>query len=376
MRPVLLMVINDPAFFMSHRLPIATGARSSGFDVHIATRPGQAVSRLIAEGFRHHELPLSRSGKNPFSEFYLLLSIWRLLWKLRPDILHLVTIKPVLYGGIAARLAPVKGVVAAVSGLGFVFMAKGSKASVFRSGIAWLYRRALGKKRLRVIFQNPDDRDALIGLGAITYEKSVLIRGSGVDLSLCHPAPESPGTPVVTLAARLLRDKGVVEFVEAANILRQRGVSAHFQLVGDLDPGNPSSIEEFDLERWRSEGTVECLGYRQDIASVFAHSHIVVLPSYREGLPKVLVEAAACGRVVVTTDVPGCRDAIEADRTGLLVPVRDAVALADAIQRLVESPELRKKMGAAGRTLAERDFAIESIVQQHLDIYRALGSGA
>ncbi|MCV6111960.1 glycosyltransferase [Pseudomonas aeruginosa] len=160
------------------------------------------------------------------------------------------------------------------------------------------------------------------------------------------------------------------------SILRQRSVPAHFQLVGDLDPGNPTSIEPSELERWRSEGTIECLGYRQDIASVFARSHIVVLPSYREGLPKVLVEASACGRAVVTTDVPGCRDAIQADVTGLLVPVRDSAALADAIQRLIESPELRKKMGAAGRALAERDFAIESIVQQHLDIYRALGSGA
>ncbi|WP_317982981.1 glycosyltransferase [Pseudomonas aeruginosa] len=169
MKPVLLMIVNDPAFFMSHRLPVAVGAQQAGFQVHIATRPGDAVKKIVSQGFLHHELPLSRSGKNPFSELYLLTYVWRLLWRLRPDVLHLVTIKPVIYGGIAARLAPVKGVVAAVSGLGFVFMAKGLKACAFRACVAWLYRRALGKKKLRVIFQNPDDRDALIGLGAITF---------------------------------------------------------------------------------------------------------------------------------------------------------------------------------------------------------------
>nr|WP_090444654.1 glycosyltransferase family 4 protein [Pseudomonas benzenivorans] len=376
MSAVLLIVVNDPAFFLSHRLAVAEGARQTGYSVHVATRPGESVTDIRSRGFIHHELPLSRSGKNPLLELSSLISIWRLCWRLRPEVLHLVTIKPVLYGGIAARLAPVKSVVAAISGLGFVFMATGSKASVVRGLVGFLYRRALGKRNLRAVFQNRDDCEALIRLGAITNEKSVLIRGSGVDLSVCKPCSETSGVPVVTLAARLLRDKGVFEFVEAARLLRQRGLEVRFQLVGDLDPGNPTSIGPDDLEQWRSEGIVECLGYRQDIATVFAQSHVVVLPSYREGLPKVLVEAAACGRAVVTTDVPGCRDAIEADVTGLLVPVRDTEALADAIQRLVENPELRQRLGRAGRELAEREFAIESIVQQHLDIYRALGSVA
>ncbi|MGA4639912.1 glycosyltransferase family 4 protein [Stutzerimonas stutzeri] len=371
MRSVLL-VVNDPDFFLSHRLPIAQGAREAGYSVHIATKSGESVTDITNLGFKHYELPLTRSGENPFSELNALISIWRLCWRLRPDVLHLVTIKPVLYGGIAARVAPVKSVVAAISGLGFIFMASGPKASIFRGLVSRLYRLALGKRNVRVVFQNPDDRDALIKLGAISYERSTLIRGSGVDLSLCQPYPERPGPPVVTLAARLLRDKGVVEFVDAARLLQQRGVKVRFQLVGDIDLGNPTSISDEELKQWHSEGVVECLGYRKDIAQVFAESHVIVLPSYREGLPKVLVEAAACGRAVVTTDVPGCRDAIEANVTGLLVPVRDCKALADAIQKLVEDSELRQRLGRAGRELAEREFAIESIVQQHLEIYRTL----
>lgn len=376
MSSVLLIVVNDPAFFLSHRLAVAEGARQAGYSVHVATAPGESVAEICGRGFDYHELPLSRSGKNPLMELSALISIWRLCWRLRPGVLHLVTIKPVLYGGIAARLAPVKSVVAAISGLGFVFMANGPKAALFRGLVSALYRLALGKRNLRVVFQNPDDREAFIKLGAISNEKSVLIRGSGVDLSLCQPYPESPGMPVVAFAARLLCDKGVVEFVEAARLLRKRGVEVRCQLVGDLDPGNPTSIGRDELEHWRSEGVVECLGYRRDIAQVFAQCHVVVLPSYREGLPKVLVEAAACGRAVVTTDVPGCRDAIEANVTGLLVPVRDVGSLADAIQQLVENPELRHRLGRAGRELAAREFAIERIVQQHLDIYRALGSVA
>lgn len=376
MKPVLLIVVNDPAFFISHRLPIAEGARRAGFEVHIATKPGDAVLCIRSLGFYHHELPLSRSGKNLLKECSSFFAIWLLCWRLRPKILHLVTIKPVLYGGIAARLSPVRGVVSAVSGLGFVFMATGLKASFFRTLVGYLYRFALGHYNSRVVFQNPDDRVELVKIGAVTDEKTVLIRGSGVDLSLCKPAPERPGIPVVTLAARLLRDKGVAEFVEAARILKSRGTLARFQLVGDLDSGNPTSIDATVLERWRGEGVVECLGFRKDIESVFAQSHIVVLPSYREGLPKVLVEAAACGRAVVTTDVPGCRDAIEAGVTGVLVPVRNAEELADAIQLLVENDDLRQRMGQAGRELAEREFSIEMIVKQHLDIYHALGSVA
>ncbi|WHT79608.1 N,N'-diacetylbacillosaminyl-diphospho-undecaprenol alpha-1,3-N-acetylgalactosaminyltransferase [Pseudomonas rhodesiae] len=306
------------------------------------------------------------------AELRLIFAIWKLLWRLKPDVLHLVTIKPVLYGGIAARLAPVKGVVAAISGLGFVFLSKGLKAALTRQVVSTFYQAALGKRNLRAIFQNPDDRDLLLGIGGLDASKVVMIRGSGVDLSLYSSVPEPEGVPVVCLAARLLLDKGVVEFVEAARILKAHGIEARFQLIGDIDPGNPATVSAAQLEDWRKEGLVELLGYRKDIAALFGAANIVVLPSYREGLPKVLVEAAACARAVVTTDVPGCRDAIEPGVTGLLVPVRDAQALASQLQVLIEDPVLRRKFGQAGRELAMRAFAIEEIVGQHLDVYRQL----
>ena len=208
MRPVVLIVVNDAGFFLSHRVAIAEAAQGEGYEVHVASQEGSAVKEVVERGFRHHTLALSRSGKNPFSELRTLFSLWVLCWRLRPDVLHLVTIKPVLYGGMVARFAPVKGVLAAISGLGFVFMAQGRRAKLLRMAIAVMYRAALAKPNLRAVFQNPDDRDALAGIGAITSKKSILIRGSGVDLQAYVPQPEAPGVPVVTLGARLLRDKG------------------------------------------------------------------------------------------------------------------------------------------------------------------------
>lgn len=372
MSRVLLFIVNDPGFFISHRLPVAKGARAAGYEVHVACMPGSAVDAIVKEGFEFHALPLSRSGTNPVAEIGLIFSIWKLLWRLKPDLLHLVTLKPVLYGGVAARLAPVKGVVAAISGLGFVFLSRGFKAVLTRCVVSTFYRLALGKRNLRAIFQNPDDRDLLLDKGGLEPSKVVMIRGSGVDLSKYAAVPEPVGSPVVCLAARLLLDKGVVEFVEAARILKGRGVDARFQLIGDIDPGNPATVTTAQLEEWRNEGLLEMFGYRNDIAALFAQANIVTLPSYREGLPKVLVEAAACGRAVVTTNVPGCRDAIDPDVTGFLVPVRDSRALADSLQVFIEDPVLRRKMGQAGRELAKQAFAIEQIVDQHLDVYKQL----
>jgi len=369
----VLFFVNDPLFLISHRLQLAKEAQKRGYVVHVASRSGEGESELRSLGFKYHSIPLSRSGMNPFWEFFCFLCFLRILWRLRPRILHLVTVKPVLYGGIAARLAPVGGVVAAISGLGFIFTAEGKKALALRGVVGILYRIALGHGNLCAIFQNEDDRSLFIRMGAVTRNRSVLIRGSGVNLSLYKFTPERSGVPVVTFAARLLHNKGVAEFVEVARLFQQRGIQANFQLVGDRDPDNPTSVGTEELARWRSEGIIEYLGYQRDIARIFADSNIVVLPSYREGLPKVLVEAAACGRAVVTTDVPGCRDAIEANTSGLLVPVRDVEALAVAIQKLLESPELRRRMGMAGRQLAEREYDIDSIVQQHLKIYRELG---
>ncbi len=371
----LLFVVNNPAFFTSHRLPVAQAAQRAGYDVHVATMDGPAVADIVALGMTHHVIPMTRSGKHPLQELGTLLALLRLFRRLRPRVVHLVTIKPVLYGGIAARLARVPGMVAAISGLGFVFLSNSLKMRLVRSVVARLYRLALGHPNSRVIFQNASDRDLLKSLGAVRDEQVVLIRGAGVDLNRCQALPEPAAPPVVaTMVARLLRDKGVWEFVEAARLLRARGVPVTMRLVGGVDAGNPTSATPAEVEAWQREGCVEALGERSDVPQLYAASHIAVLPSYREGLPKSLIEAAACGRAVVTTDVPGCRDAIDPDKTGLLVPVRDPQALADAIARLAGDATLRQAMGTAGRALAEREFNIERVARIHVELYDTLSA--
>ncbi|MEJ2895898.1 glycosyltransferase family 4 protein [Bordetella avium] len=369
----LLFVVNNPAFFLSHRVALAIAAQAQGYEVHVATMDGPSVPQIQALGMMHHVIPMSRSGKKPMEELKTMLALYRLFRKLRPDLAHLVTIKPVLYGGIAARLARVPAMVAAISGLGYVFMAKGARARLVRAVVGRFYRLALGHPNSRVIFQNANDRDLLSRLGAVRSERVEMIRGSGVDLSRYRAEPEPPAPPVVVLmVARLLRDKGVYEFVEAARLLRQQGLNVRMRLAGGVDLGNPASIRADEVQAWARAGLVEALGERQDIAELYAASHIAVLPSYREGLPKSLIEAAACARAVVTTDVPGCRDAIDPDQTGLLVPPHDAPALAAAIARLVADPAQRQRMGQAGRRLAEREFSIDDVCRRHLAIYAAL----
>jgi len=374
-RKKLLFVVNVDWFFISHRLPVAMAALRNGFDVHLAAADTGKLDQLKEQGVVVHPLSIDRSGAGVWDAVVLCWQLFGLYWQLRPDVVHLVTIKPVIFGGLVARFAPARAVVAAISGLGFVFLARGTLANIRRYLVCALYRLALGKTKLRVIFQNPDDRDSFKAIAGIPNAKVRLIRGSGVDLGryACRPMPD--GKPVVVMVARLLADKGVREFVAAAELLHSRGSTARFRLVGTADPANPASIPEAEIESWRSVG-IEVVGHSSDIPGIYANAHIVTLPSYREGLPKALVEAAACGRAVVTTDVPGCRDAIVPGVTGLLVPVRDAQALADAIEGLVSDLEHCRRMGLEGRKLAEQAFDINRVVAAHLQIYEELISEA
>jgi len=369
----LLFVINDLAFLVSHRLAVAKAAAEAGYEVHIAAPEDTASERELAgSGLHLHRLGLHRHRTNPVAELRGFWEIYRMFRRLKPDIVHLVTIKPVLYGGIAARLARVPSVVSAISGLGYVFIGSSLRSRIFGVLVKPLYRFALGHRSQRVIFQNDSDRMTIAGLGVDLSGKVEMIPGSGVDLAVYAPAPEPEGPVTVVVPSRLLRDKGIVEFVEAARILRREGSLARFVLVGDAPKENPSSVAQGLLDDWKAEGVVEFWGYHSDMPEVFARSHIVVLPSYLEGFPKALIEAAACGRAVVTTDVPGCRDAISPGETGRLVPVRDSAALADAIRGLIEDRQTRLRMGIAGRALAERAFSIEEVTRRHLDIYRGL----
>jgi glycosyltransferase involved in cell wall biosynthesis len=373
MSRTLMFVVNVDWFFLSHRLPIALEALRQGYQVHIATGLTDKLDELQRHGLVVHPLGLDRSSAGLGNAWRTMVELWNVFRAVRPDVVHLVTIKPVLLGGLVARLAGVPAVVAAVSGLGFVFMAHGAKAAVRRWLVGGLYRVALGHHNLKVIFQNPDDRASLSKLAHLPDSKVEMIRGSGVDLIQYSHTPLPLGVPVVLLAARLLADKGVREFVHAAQLLKQKGVSARFCLVGSIDPANPASLTDAELTQWAGEGVVELWGQRSDMPRVLAAAQVVVLPSYYgEGLPKVLIEAAACGRAVVTTDHPGCRDAIDPGVTGLLVPVRNAEALADALKGLINDPARCQAMGNAGRALAERAFDVRHVVAAHLRIYEEL----
>jgi glycosyltransferase involved in cell wall biosynthesis len=374
--PRLLFVLNDAAYFLSHRLPIAQAARAGGFKVHVAAPESEKTADVRAHGLVWHALPLTRSGTNPFTEMATLWALIRLFRRIRPDIVHLVTVKPVVYGGIAARIAKVPAVAAAVPGLGFVFSHQGFKADALRLLLSLLYRMALGHPRLRAIFQNPVDARRIARLASLPAERICLIRGAGVDLAnyAFTPLPKNDEIALVVLPARLLRSKGVLEFVEAARQLRADGVKARFALAGVPDAGNPDSVTHEAIEAWVKEGVIEYWGYRDDMPLVMARSSLVVLPSYAEGLPKALIEAQACGRAVVTSDAPGCRDAITPGVTGLLTPPRDAKALADAIKTLLSDRERLQAMGKAARALAEEAFDVRQVVAQHMKIYQSLAS--
>jgi len=373
-QPRLAMVVNDPAFLLSHRIEIATGARDAGFEVHIVTptAPSAAVETIRSLGFAHHPVRMPRGRIAPGADLATIGALYRLFRRLAPDLVHLVTIKPVLYGGVAARLARVPAAASAISGLGYLFISESAKARALRTALAPLYRMALNRPGQRIIFQNQADRASLAGLGVGVEGRAVLIPGSGVDLAAYDADRPPDDPPIVVMPARMLIDKGAREFVAAAARLRAGGLRARFVYLGEPDPANPASIGAAELARWQRAGDVEFWGHHRNMPVILGRAALVVLPSYREGMPKALLEAAAAGRTVVTTDVPGCRDAIEPGETGVLVPARNAGALASAIADLIGDPERRRAMGRAGRRLAERAFAVEDVVARHLALYRDL----
>lgn len=368
----ILFVVNDGPFFLSHRLPLALAARDAGYEVHVATPEDAGAGRIRAHGFAFHPIPMVRSGTRPAEEAASLVALVRLYRALRPALVHHVTIKPILYGGVAARAARVPAAVYAVTGLGYLFIARSAGAALLRAGAKMLYRVALRHPRSRVIFQNRDDMRFFQDQGLVRPGQAVLIRGSGVDVGVFTPRPAPDGAPVVLLASRMLWDKGVGEFVGAARRLRERGVEARFVLAGDTDPDNPAAVPGERLRAWRDAGLIEWRGRCADMPAVFAQAGVVCLPSYREGLPKALVEAAACGRALVAADVPGCREIVQPGVNGLLVPPRDDAALADALQQLIEDPLRRQAMGRAGRRLAVEEFSLDKVVAATLGVYADL----
>lgn len=374
----ILYVVNVAWFFLSHRLVLAKAALAAGYEVHVATTITDEKEReaILAAGIQLHEVNFDRSGFRLLHEIRTVGALARLYESLRPDLIHHVTIKPVLYGSVAARLMRVPAVVNAIPGLGYSFGGSSWLARVRRALIMRGYRFALGHLNSRIIFQNIEHLRMFCEAGVAHSSNAVLVRGSGVNVAHFNISAEPSGPVTIMLAARMLREKGVYEFVAAARQLRSKHPEVRFWLVGDADGANPGSIETERLRDWHASGIVDWLGFRTDIASLLSQSHIACLPTYGEGLPKFLLEAAASGRAIVTTDIPGCRDIARDGLNALLVPPRDADALRVALEKLVDDPDLRRRLGEAGRVLVEAEFSEERILKETLAVYRDLLGGA
>jgi glycosyltransferase involved in cell wall biosynthesis len=371
----LLFFVTEDWYFYSHRLPLAIAAKNAGYDVVVVARVNQHGELIRAHGLKLINISISRRSRNPFKELLVVFRLFNIYRTEKPDIVHHVALKPVLYGSVAARLAGVGSVINALAGLGFLFVSKQRKAFFLRPIVEWAFRVLLNRANVRVILQNPDDMSLLINREILKPEQAVLIRGSGVDIEHFNVTEESNEIPLVVLASRMLWDKGVGVFVEAAKELKQQGVEARFCLVGEGDPDNPNSIPDSQIETWQSEKVIEWWGRRNDMPSVFAKSHIVCLPSaYGEGVPKVLIEAAACGKPIVTTDAPGCREIVRHQVNGLLVSINNKKALAAALLILINDKKLRISMGQSGREIVEKEFAIDIVVSQTLDLYKKVTS--
>lgn len=414
----LLFVYNDPRWFVSHRLPIAEAALARGWEVGLAApgeeapspvdggsaqgggassslppssdlseegpgegsgraappppprRQAQAIRTVRAAGLSFHPVPVYRPWFHPWKDPETLVALVRLYRRLRPDLVHHVTYKPIAHGSLAARLTGVPAVVNAVPGFGHVFTRTGLKGRLQKGAMKVGYRVAFGHPNQLAIFQNPEGRALFVEEGLLRRDRTRLIRGSGVDPERFRPAPEPGGPPMVLFASRMLYTKGVDDFVAAAGKLREDDVDARFVLAGEPDAGNLASVSQETLEGWDRTGAVEWWGHRDDMPEVLRRAAVVCLPSrYGEGLPRVLLEAAASGRPVVASDIPGCREIVRDGENGLLVPRGEVEALADVLARLLEDAELRRRMGRRGREIALEGFTLDRVVEAHMEVY-------
>jgi glycosyltransferase involved in cell wall biosynthesis len=374
-KPKLLFVVTEDWYFCSHRLPLAIGSIKAGFDVAIATRIAHHRDVIQQAGVEIYPWNVSRGSTNVFTELKALFGLLKIYWEVRPDLVHQVALKPVLYGSFIAKLIGLKKVVNALGGMGFVFNDGRQNTrrlrSVILTGLKWLLS---GKDRI-LILQNPEDCALMVTEAGIDAAGIRLIRGAGVNIQHFNVSAELNGMPTVILPARMLWDKGIGEYVEAAKLLKADGVAARFILVGGIDECNPAAISPDQLHAWTDAGYVEWFGQRDDMPEVFRQANVVCLPSYREGLPKALLEAAACGRAIVASDVPGCREIVKNGENGILVPARDPLTLAKALKKLISSPDLRRQMGLNGRHMVVEAFSEEAVVKGTLDIYKELSQG-
>jgi glycosyltransferase involved in cell wall biosynthesis len=365
-KPKLLFVVTEDWYFVSHRLQLAIAASEAGYEVAVATRVAKHADVIKGAGIRLIPFELSRRVGNPMLEFLALIKLYR---REKPDIVHHVALKLVLFGALAARFTNIKAQVNAVTGLGWLFISRNSIVRFGRPFITWFLARLLNSPHSRVIVQNPDDEELLTKAGVL-LSRIRTVEGAGVDTDKFFPAHELKGPVCVILASRLLWDKGVGDFVDAARDLKKKVSNVRFILVGSPDLDNPSSISEETVRAWEKEKIVEWWGHHKEMVPIFHSTHIACLPSYREGLPKVLIEAASCELPLVSTDVPGCREIVCDDYNGILVPKCDSIALSKALLRLIEDPDLRAKMGKRSRELVLKKFSSKHVFAKTLKVYR------
>lgn len=369
-KPVLVYLVTEDWYFLSHRLPMAREAHRAGYDVHVVTHVNKGAAAIEAEGFRLHAVVWRRGSISPFSFLSNIRAVRSVYRTIDPDLMHHVALQPTIVGSLAAAgLRCMR--LNALAGLGFAFTSDTAKAKAVRPILRALLRRVLGHPRAAVLVQNPDDRAAVQSLG-IAAEHIFVIPGSGVETDRLRPLPEPAGPVTAAFVGRLLDDKGLRTLMRAHDILARRGQPVRLKIAGDPDPANPVSIPPQEIAEWGRRPGIEVLGHVADIREVWKAAHIAVLPSRREGLPKSLLEAAACGRPIVATDVPGCREIARQGINALLVPPDDAQALADAIGRLAGDAELRARFGAAGRRLVEAEFSAARIGDQIVALYDRL----
>jgi glycosyltransferase involved in cell wall biosynthesis len=366
----LLYVANEDYAFLLTRLPMARAARDAGFEVHVATNVNNGRAAIEAEGFVLHPIPFKRGGLSPLAAIPAMLAIRKLETAIDPTIVHHSGLQCCVFGSLAAldRDFPT---VNAITGLGYIFTSPSLMSRLLKQGMAWLLPRLLNRQHSTILVQNPDDRDALLGLGA-SPARLTLIPGSGVDADRLKPLPEPDGPITIGFAGRLLADKGIRALVAAHDLLRAQGHNFNLIIAGNPDPANPASVSRDEVEAWTRRPGITWLGHIDDITTLWRAAHIATLPTQREGLPGALMEAAACGRPLVATDAPGCREICIAGQTGLLVPIEDPPALANAILTLAQSPELRARFGAAARKLVEDKLSARIIGRSIVELYNTL----
>ena len=366
----IILSANTDWFLHNFRTSLSGYLREHGFEVVFISPPGKYVPSFAENGYRWIPWEVGRQTIQPWREIPSIRQLLKIYRAERPDLVHHHTIKPVLYGSLVTRLLGMDNVVNSITGRGYVFLSNEVRAQALKYPIAWLYRFAMKHDNYALIFENNTDREYFIKNIFAPAERTWLIPGIGVDTNRFSPQPEPTSTPLVLFSGRMLWDKGVGVLVEAARVLHSQ-LKVRVVLVGEPDPGNPASISHEQLTAWQEEGAVEWWGWRQDMPRVYAQSNIVTLPTmYGEGVPTVLIEAAACGRATVTTDMPGCRDVTIHERTGLVVPVNDSQALARALLRLISDSELRGRMGLAGRQLILDKFSSDRVNEATLKVYQ------